>query len=435
MNIAPLYTSFLNATKVCTDTRKLEQGDLFFALSGPNFDGNKFAQQALNMGASAVVIDKLHLDLEGENVFVVKNSLETLQALATYHRQKLNTPLIALTGSNGKTTTKELIREILAAKYKVLATEGNLNNHIGVPLTLLKLKPHHQIGIIEMGANHPGEIAQLSEITKPNWGYVTNFGKAHLEGFGSLQGVIQSKSELYKYLISQKQNILINGDDLEQVKQTQGHKITRFGHTQEADFHWEILNTDEEGVRIQFQGNSYPSKLYGAYNRSNIAAALSFGALFNVSVEAAQKALYNYVSKNNRSQKIKIHQTEYILDAYNANPTSMLAALEAFDQEKKLKKVVVLGDMMELGSTSAIEHQNILDHCLGLSIERIITIGKQFYASSNPNEKIDKYETLSAFMESFELVNWEFDQVLIKGSRALELEKLISFFKSQLETV
>jgi len=431
MNIAPLYTSFLNATKVCTDTRKLEQGDLFFALSGPNFDGNKFAQQALNMGASAVVIDKLNLDLEGENVFVVKNSLETLQALATYHRQKLNTPLIALTGSNGKTTTKELIREILAAKYKVLATEGNLNNHIGVPLTLLKLKSHHQIGIIEMGANHPGEIAQLSEITKPNWGYVTNFGKAHLEGFGSLQGVIQSKSELYKYLISQKQNILINGDDLEQVKQTQGHKITRFGHTQEADFHWEILNTDEEGVRIQFQGNSYPSKLYGAYNRSNIAAALSFGALFNVSVEAAQKALYNYVSKNNRSQKIKIHQTEYILDAYNANPTSMLAALEAFDQEKKLKKVVVLGDMMELGSTSAIEHQNILDHCLGLSIERIITIGKQFYASSNPNEKIDKYETLSAFMESFELVNWEFDQVLIKGSRALELEKLISFFKSQ----
>ena len=431
MNIASLYTSFLNATKVCTDTRKLEQGDLFFALSGPNFDGNKFAQQALNMGASAVVIDKLNLDLEGENVFVVKNSLETLQALATYHRQKLNTPLIALTGSNGKTTTKELIREILAAKYKVLATEGNLNNHIGVPLTLLKLKPHHQIGIIEMGANHPGEIAQLSEITKPNWGYVTNFGKAHLEGFGSLQGVIQSKSELYKYLISQKQNILINGDDLEQVKQTQGHKITRFGHTQEADFHWEILNTDEEGVRIQFQGNSYPSKLYGAYNRSNIAAALSFGALFNVSVEAAQKALYNYVSKNNRSQKIKIHQTEYILDAYNANPTSMLAALEAFDQEKKLKKVVVLGDMMELGSTSAIEHQNILDHCLGLSIERIITIGKQFYASSNPNEKIDKYETLSAFMESFELVNWEFDQVLIKGSRALELEKLISFFKSQ----
>lgn len=431
MNIAPLYTSFLNATKVCTDTRKLEQGDLFFALSGPNFDGNKFAQQALNMGASAVVIDKLNLDLEGENVFVVKNSLETLQVLATYHRQKLNTPLIALTGSNGKTTTKELIREILAAKYKVLATEGNLNNHIGVPLTLLKLKPHHQIGIIEMGANHPGEIAQLSEITKPNWGYVTNFGKAHLEGFGSLQGVIQSKSELYKYLISQKQNILINGDDLEQVKQTQGHKITRFGHTQEADFHWEILNTDEEGVRIQFQGNSYPSKLYGAYNRSNIAAALSFGALFNVSVEAAQKALYNYVSKNNRSQKIKIHQTEYILDAYNANPTSMLAALEAFDQEKKLKKVVVLGDMMELGSTSAIEHQNILDHCLGLSIERIITIGKQFYASSNPNEKIDKYETLSAFMESFELVNWEFDQVLIKGSRALELEKLISFFKSQ----
>jgi UDP-N-acetylmuramoyl-tripeptide--D-alanyl-D-alanine ligase len=431
MNITPLYTSFLNATKVCTDTRKLEQGDLFFALSGPNFDGNKFAQQALNMGASAVVIDQLNLDLESENVFVVKNSLETLQALATYHRQKLNTPLIALTGSNGKTTTKELIREILAAKYKVLATEGNLNNHIGVPLTLLKLKPHHQIGIIEMGANRPGEIAQLSEITKPNWGYVTNFGKAHLEGFGSLQGVIQSKSELYKYLISQKQNILINGDDLEQVKQTQGHKITRFGHTQEADFHWEILNTDEEGVRIQFQGNSYPSKLYGAYNRSNIAAALSFGALFNVSVEAAQKALYNYVSKNNRSQKIKIHQTEYILDAYNANPTSMLAALEAFDQEKKLKKVVVLGDMMELGSTSAIEHQNILDHCLDLSIERIITIGKQFYASSNPNEKIDKYETLSAFMESFELVNWEFDQVLIKGSRALELEKLISFFKSQ----
>ena len=352
MGIATLYTLFLKATGISTDSRKLEEGALFFALSGPNFDGNQFAEQALKKGALGVVIDNPNLTIKGKNVILVENTLNTLQDLAKFHRQKLGTPLIALTGSNGKTTTKELIRVLLTSKYNVLATQGNLNNHIGVPLTLLKLKSHHEIGIIEMGANHSGEIAALSEIAKPNWGFITNFGKAHLEGFGSMEGVIYAKSELYKYLISNNQNILINLDDSEQIKQTQGYKVSSFGQTGKANFQWENLESNEEGIKIYFQNQSFQSKLYGTYNLSNLAAALAFGTLFEVAKNEMQKALSKFESKNNRSQIIKIQNTEYILDAYNANPTSMIAALESFDKKKSLNKVVILGDCLLYTSPS-----------------------------------------------------------------------------------
>lgn len=430
MEIATLYTFFLNAVGICTDTRKLKEGALFFALSGPNFDGNQFAEQALKKGASAVVIDNPKLTLRGANVILVDNTLNILQDLATYHRQQLNTPLIALTGSNGKTTTKELIREVLASQYNVLATQGNLNNHIGVPLTLLELRPNHEIGIIEMGANHPGEIAKLSEIIKPNWGFITNYGKAHLEGFGSLEGVIRSKSELYRQLINNGQNILINRDDSEQVKQTQGYRVSSFGQTEKANFRWEALESNEEGIKINFEGQNFQSKLYGTYNLSNLAAALAFGTLFEVPMDAMQRALSNFVSENNRSQIIKIQNTQYILDAYNANPTSMLAALQAFENKTSLNKVVILGDMMELGISSAEEHEHIVALCLKFSFTKIIVIGAHFNATSFVDERILKFKNLDGFKKTIDYTNWKYDLVLIKGSRALQLEDLIPFFKS-----
>ena len=430
MNTASLYTIFLNSKGVSTDSRTLEKKELFFALSGPNFDGNLFTKQALDKGAIAVVIDNPKSNINDDRVIVVENSLSALQKLATHHREQLNTKLIALTGSNGKTTTKELIRGVLSTKYKVLATEGNLNNHIGVPLTLLQLKEDHEIGVIEMGANHPGEIAALAEITKPNWGYITNFGKAHLEGFGSLEGVVQAKSELYNYLRQNNQQILINGDDAKQLKQSQGAKVSSFGNTAKADFIWEALDTIDGYVSIKFQDQLIQSKLYGSYNASNLAAALSIGEIFSIPIAKGKKAVSNYHSTNNRSQLLSINKTEYVLDAYNANPTSMLAALSAFAKKPKVSKVVILGDMKELGSTALVEHEEIATQCLNYNFEKIILIGEQFYSTSIENERIIKFNDLNTFTKTFDQSNWNFNEVLIKGSRALQLERLIPFFKS-----
>lgn len=430
MNTASLYDIFLNSKGVSTDTRTLEKEALFFALSGPNFNGNLFAKEALEKGAMAVVMDDSKSNFDDDRIIVVENSLKTLQNLATHHREQLNTKLIALTGSNGKTTTKELIREVLSTKYKVLATEGNLNNHIGVPLTLLRLKEDHEIGVIEMGANHPGEIAALAEITKPNWGYITNFGKAHLEGFGSLEGVVQAKSELYNYLRQNNQQILINGDDSKQLKQSQGANVSSFGNTLKADFIWEALDTIDGYVSIKFQDQLIQSKLYGSYNASNIAAALSIGEIFSIPIVKGKKAVSNYNSTINRSQLLSINETKYVLDAYNANPTSMLAALSAFAKKPKVSKVVILGDMKELGSTSQVEHEEIATQCLNYNFEKIILIGEQFYSTSIENKRIKKFNDLNTFTKTFDQSNWNFNEVLIKGSRVLQLERLIPFFKS-----
>lgn len=430
MNTASLYDIFLNSKGVSTDTRTLEKEALFFALSGPNFNGNLFAKEALEKGAMAVVMDDSKSNFDDDRIIVVENSLKTLQNLATHHREQLNTKLIALTGSNGKTTTKELIREVLSTKYKVLATEGNLNNHIGVPLTLLRLKEDHEIGVIEMGANHPGEIAALAEITKPNWGYITNFGKAHLEGFGSLEGVVQAKSELYNYLRQNNQQILINGDDSKQLKQSQGANVSSFGNTLKADFIWEALDTIDGYVSIKFQDQLIQSKLYGSYNASNIAAALSIGEIFSIPIVKGKKAVSNYNSTINRSQLLSINETKYVLDAYNANPTSMLAALSAFAKKPKVSKVVILGDMKELGSTSQLEHEEIATQCLNYNFEKIILIGEQFYSTSIENKRIKKFNDLNTFTKTFDQSNWNFNEVLIKGSRVLQLERLIPFFKS-----
>ena len=429
MGIASLYATFQKSKGICTDTRNFKNGVVFFALHGANFDGNNFAEKALADGALAVVIDNPQLPIKGKEVFLVKDTLKTLQQLATYHRQQLKTPLLSLTGSNGKTTTKELIRAVLSQHYKVLATEGNLNNHIGVPLTLFKLDSTHQLGIIEMGANHPGEIAQLCEIAQPNWGYITNFGKAHLEGFGGIQGVIRSKSEMYRYLIENNQNILINADDKEQLKQIKDYKVVSFGRTKEADFQWEEI-PHQEKLTIRFQNQNYTSSLYGSYNLNNLAAALAFGTLFKLTPEEAQKGISNYEADNNRSQQIRIQNRQFVLDAYNANPSSMQVALEEFAKNKSSMKAVILGDMKELGNVSPQEHLFILEICLDLPLTHIFTIGPNFYETKLNDQRISKFTTLDAFTKHLQLNPWKYDAALIKGSRALALEKLIPFFKN-----
>ena len=430
MDIKKLYNAFLNSNGISTDTRTLKKGDLFFALSGPNFNGNHFVKKAIEKGASSVVIDNSDsIDL-GSNVFVVNNSLRTLQDLATFHRKKINIPIIAITGSNGKTTTKELIREVLSKSYNVLATEGNLNNNIGVPLTLLNLKRKHEIGIIEMGANHLNEIELLSSISLPNWGYITNFGKAHLEGFGSKEGVIQGKSELYKHLKLKNGQVLINGDDAEQIKQTRNQKVVRFGIEEINDFKISY-RSNEKDLQVQYKGLNFKSPLYGDYNLTNIAASIAFGVIFKVDLIHIKNAIEEYKSKNNRSQKLIINNVPYILDAYNANPSSMQVALNAFAENQAETKTVILGDMLELGDYTKNEHENILNLCLKLNFKEIFTIGNNFKSISINSNKIFRFEKIKNFKEYFKKNNIVIDSVLIKGSRFLQLESLIPFLKSR----
>lgn len=430
MDIIKLYNAFLNSNGISIDTRTLKKGDLFFALSGPNFNGNHFAKNALEKGASFVVVDNNDsVDLSSK-VLVVNNSLKTLQDLATYHRKKINTPIIAITGSNGKTTTKELIREVLSKSYEVLATEGNLNNSIGVPLTLLRLKKKHEIGIIEMGANHLNEIESLSSISLPNWGYITNFGKAHLEGFGSKEGVIKGKSELYKHLKLKNGQILINADDPEQIKQTRDQKVIRFGSNEINDIKIRYV-PNKKNIQVQFKGLNFESSLYGDYNLTNIAASIAFGVIFKVDLIDIKKAIEGYKSNNNRSQKLIINKVPFILDAYNANPSSMQVALNAFAANQAEKKIVILGDMLELGDHTKNEHENILNLCLKLNFKKIFTIGNNFKSISIDSNKIFRFEKIDMFIEYFKKTNILFNAALIKGSRFLQLENLIPFFKSR----
>ena len=431
MKIEKIYSVFQKSTGVCTDTRTLKKEQLFFALHGPNFNGNEFTEKALEAGAAFVVVDETSPFKENKRLIKVENTLATLQYLASYHRQKLNTPIIALTGSNGKTTTKELIRAVLSKKYNLLATHGNLNNHIGVPLTLLQLKKHHQLAIIEMGANHKNEIKSLCEIVQPNWGYITNFGKAHLEGFGSEQGVIEGKSELYHYLIKNNRQILINGDDPKQVELTKSFKVVQFGR---KDLH-EILikpnNIIKGELELTFEGKTFKSALHGAYNLTNLAAAIAFGKLFEVPLKQIQEAVKVYQSDNNRSQKLMTKKTQIILDAYNANPSSMEVALQAFKQNPKENKAVILGDMFELGSESQKEHENILQLCLDLEIETVFAIGTNFTKTQIEHPSLSKFEILTDFIHYLELREFNFEAVLIKGSRSMKLEDIIPFLKSK----
>lgn len=419
--IEELYSIFKKYPTVSTDSRNIPSNCIFFALKGENFNGNKYAKDALEKGAAYAVIDEKEHQ-SSEYTILVEDVLETLQKLANHHRRQLNIPIIGLTGSNGKTTTKELINAVISKKFKTTATKGNLNNHIGVPLTLLSMNADTEIGIVEMGANHQQEIAFLSNITEPDFGYITNFGKAHLEGFGSIEGVIKGKSELYDHLKANDKLIFVNGEDSKQVEKTKNAQNFTFGslavhaltiHFQSADpMVKAIVNTTE----IQ-------SQLIGAYNFSNIAAAVAIGTYFNVELTKIKEAIETYIPSNNRSQIIHKNANKIILDAYNANPTSMKAALDNFSNLTDTSKIAFLGDMFELGESAAEEHQFINEYAGSLNIDHIYLIGENFGITKSKHSNISIHNTYESLKDHFPEI--ENSTLLIKGSRGMALERIL----------
>jgi UDP-N-acetylmuramoyl-tripeptide--D-alanyl-D-alanine ligase len=426
MDIEKLYKAFLECKSVSTDTRKIKQDCMFFCLKGQNFDANTFVKTAVENGAKYVVIDKSEFEIKGKTI-LVSDVLIALQKVATHHREKLNLPVIALTGSNGKTTTKELINAVLSKKYRVKATIGNLNNHIGVPLTLLTFDEKTDIGIVEMGANHQKEIEFLCSIAKPNFGYITNFGKAHLEGFGGVEGVIKGKSEMYSYLRENQQKVFVNLDD-----ELQTHYSA---HIDSITFSTNYSNADvfipkvkaNPFVEITYNGLEITTKMIGFYNANNIIAAICIADYFFVPEEDIQLSLQQYIPENNRSQLLFRSSNEIILDAYNANPSSMKFALENFNSLVGKNKICILGDMFELGTDSAFEHDVIVQQIENYDLEKVFFIGKNFFLVKSQNAKFIFYETFDDFQKFLVLQKWSNKQILIKGSRGIALERTLEF--------
>ncbi len=422
MNIEQLHNLYMQSFLVSTDTRKIQPKSIFFALKGENFNGNKFAGKALQQGATYAIIDEVEFKTN-DNIILVENVLETLQELATYHRNYLEIPIIALTGSNGKTTTKELINAVLGKKYRTTATIGNLNNHIGVPLTLLSMTPQTEIGIVEMGANHLKEIEVLSNIAQPDYGYITNFGKAHLEGFGSLEGVVKGKTELYRNLKQHHKTVFVNANDAKQLEQTVGIQKTTFG-SKNSDYVIEFIAADPF-VHLKFNNTNIESKLIGVYNFNNISVAIAMGAYFKVSDVQIKEAIENYTPTNNRSQMIEKGTNKIILDAYNANPSSMQVALENFSSLAYKNKIAILGDMFELGPEAEIEHQIIGDLAIDSTIETIFLLGENFFKTKTESTKVKKFRNFDDFKKHLSTLKISDATLLIKASRGMALERIL----------
>lgn len=424
MEIQKLHQLFLEKGNVSTDTRNIIKDSIFFALKGDNFDANQFAQQALDNGASFVVVDNEKV-VTSDKYIVVDDVLITLQQLANYHRKQFKIPVIGITGSNGKTTTKELIFAVLSKKYKTLATKGNLNNHIGVPLTLMSLKPDTEIAIVEMGANHIGEIAFLSKIAEPTFGIITNIGKAHIEGFGNYQGVIKTKYELYKFIKQHEGILFINTDD--ELLMDLSLEINRVGYGESAKNHDFKLIESSPNLKLTWKDNIITTNLYGKYNFPNIMAAICIGDYFNVSENDIMDAITTYVATNNRSQFTQIGENTYYLDAYNANPTSMKAAMETFIEGKFSNKLMILGDMLELGNVSEEEHSFVVEKAENNQLETIF-VGSNFFLLS---EKYKDNKLLHFFKNYEEVIDWFAENnpksrnILVKGSRGIKLEKIV----------
>jgi UDP-N-acetylmuramoyl-tripeptide--D-alanyl-D-alanine ligase len=426
MNIQEIHNLFLQCKSVSIDTRKIEKDSMFFAIKGENFDANTFAQQALDLGALFVIIDNQSYFID-ERTILVHNSLETLQELAKFHRSYLKLPIIALTGSNGKTTTKELINVVLSKKFKTKATIGNLNNHIGVPLTLLSFTKETEIGIVEMGANHKKEIEFLCEIAQPDYGYITNFGKAHLEGFGGVEGVIEGKSEMYKYLLMNGKTAFVNLEDPIQVEKSDRIKSFTFGiQKSEADLKISDIKANPF-VYVDYNDFSVKSHLIGLYNSNNINAAVAIGTYFNVDKVDIKAAIEEYIPANNRSQLLKKGSNEIILDAYNANPSSMAVAIANFMQLDNANKIMILGDMFELGSESKQEHKIIVDSVLNQRESVCYLIGKAFYEHKVSSENVCFFETFDAYAEYLKAIKFNENTILIKGSRGMALERTLDY--------
>ncbi|KIA85393.1 UDP-N-acetylmuramoyl-tripeptide--D-alanyl-D-alanine ligase [Flavobacterium sp. AED] len=426
MDINYIHSLFLKCKSVSIDTRKIEPNSLFVAIKGDRFDANTFAAEALEKGASYVIIDNSEYFID-ERTILVEDSLMALQELAKFHRTYLKLPIIALTGSNGKTTTKELINVVLSKKYKTKATIGNLNNHIGVPLTLLSFNSETEIGIVEMGANHKKEIQFLCELAKPDYGYITNFGKAHLEGFGGVAGVIEGKSEMYHYLFENDKLAFINLEDPIQVEKAKILKSFSFGINKENANVNITSVTANPFVEINYSSGTIVSHLIGLYNANNINAALTIGKYFEVEDNAIKEALESYIPENNRSQLLTKGTNQIILDAYNANPSSMSVAIANFIQLDNPNKIMILGDMFELGQESQQEHKAIVTMLLNEKNVTSYFIGKAFYDNRIDKNNFRFYDTFEALASHLKEIKIENSTILIKGSRGMALERTLDF--------
>jgi UDP-N-acetylmuramoyl-tripeptide--D-alanyl-D-alanine ligase len=414
-----LYNIYLSYPNICIDSRKLTKDCIFFSLKGENFDGNQFAQKALLEGAAYAIVDNAEMVVSDKTIFV-RDCLSALQELAEMHRKHLNIPVLAITGSNGKTTTKELCRDVLASKFKVKATFGNLNNHIGVPLTILETRNDIEFLILEMGANHQGEIGFLCKIGQPDHVMITNIGKAHMEGFGGIEGIKKGKSEMYRYIDRNGGKIFINNDDSVLISLLPSNaKLINYSEQELV----KIVN-DERFISFEFNGSIVQTRLYGKYNIPNIAFAIALGSHFGVSENGIINALSNYEPDNNRSQVIKIGNNTYIKDAYNANPSSMLLSLESFGKSSQNDKIIVLGDMLELGEYADYEHNAIVEITQNIELKSRIFIGKHFYECRH---KFDDhfFKTTEDAKEFFVNSNFQNCLVLLKGSRGIAVEQII----------
>lgn len=423
MEIAELYKCFMECGKVTTDSRNCPEGSMFIALKGETFNGNAFAAQALKQGCRYAVIDES--EYAGEGTILVDNCLQALQQLANYHRRQLKTPVIGITGTNGKTTTKELISTVLSRKFNTLYTEGNFNNHIGVPLTLLRLTKEHEMAVVEMGANHPGEIKTLVHIAEPDYGIITNVGKAHLQGFGSFEGVIRTKGELYDFLRAkggatifiQNENPYLNGI-------AEGLTCVRYGQTAGLYVSGELISCSPFlSFRWTAEGVSHEvnTHLIGSYNLDNMLAAAAIGRYFGVSDDDISSALVSYLPHNNRSQLKETADNKLIVDAYNANPTSMMAALKNFRQVEAPHKMVILGDMKELGEASREEHQKVVDYLKECGFDRVVLVGPEFAAATHSFQTFQHVDEVLADIRMHKPQGY---YILIKGSNSMKLSQL-----------
>jgi UDP-N-acetylmuramoyl-tripeptide--D-alanyl-D-alanine ligase len=415
MKIKEIYALFQQYSTICTDSRKITNGAMFISLRGENFNGNKYALKAIQDGCSYAIVDEKEFDIH-QNTILVNNALKTLQDLATYHRNQLNIPLIGITGSNGKTTSKELINAILNSELSCYATKGNLNNHIGVPLSVLEINKNHKIAIIEMGANHQKEIEFLCNIAQPTFGVITNIGSAHLEGFGSLQGVIDTKKELYEFINYNKGHLFVNAGDELLLSLSKGISQITYGKSGDV---FGLITDITPLLSIKYNNEIINSHLIGDFQFSNILLAICIGNYFKVSNQNIKRSIENYIPTNNRSQLVKTKKNTLILDAYNANPSSMKAMLSSFANQQYKNKLCILGDMLELGEESNKEHLEIITLTNELELDCIF-VGEIFYSLTK-----NSFKNKQELVKYIQVNNIHKRTILLKGSRGIGLEQLI----------
>ena len=426
MDTKKLYSLFTSSSGVSIDTRNLISDQIFFSLKGENFNGNHFALEALDKGACYSIIDDKSILDKNPNLIYVEDSLKALQKLSSYHRSQYDTKIIGVTGSNGKTTTKNLIYSILSQKYNVIKTKGNLNNHIGVPISLFDINEDVDIAIIEMGANHIGEIESLCEIAMPDIGLITNYGKAHLEGFGGFEGVIKGKTEMFDYLTQNYGHIILNNDDKLQIENCKGDLAVTFGENQDSEYTFNYIKRDNQLI-LKSEDYEFRSSIYGDYNFSNIASSISIGKFLDLTNDEIQKGLDIFKNDSNRSEIIQFGSNKIYLDAYNANPTSIKAAISNFDKEVISNKVLVLGDMFELGEHSEKEHQDVVDLIDNKNYKKVYLVGNIFFNCESKEEHIEKFKSLDEMSKAINLNDLHSMNILIKGSRGIGLEKLLNY--------